>query len=187
MENKELNGFFRDLDFDIAEAPEGHQERFLEKLKKHQFQPGSSRGKLRMLWMPILAVAASLLILFMLTGNLTGFQISNSKGDLAAISPEMKETHEFYTSLIKTELTRLDEVKSPETEAVVNDALKQLEKLDSDYMELKKDLVKSGQDKRVIFAMVSNLQQRIDVLNNVLSRIEKINELKNPTNENNFI
>jgi hypothetical protein len=187
MKNKELNGFFRDLDFDIADTPEGHQERFLEKLKKQQFQPGSSKGKLRMLWMPILAIAASLLILFMLTGNLTGFQISINKGDLAGISPEMKETQEFYTSLIKTELTRLNEVKSPETELVINDALKQLEKLDLEYLDLKKDLVKSGQDKRVIFAMVSNLQQRIDVLNNVLSSIEKINELKNPSNENNFI
>lgn len=187
MENKKLNSLFRDLDFDIADPPEGHQERFLEKLKKHQFQPGTSRGKLRMLWMPVLAVAASLLLLFMLSGNLTGFKISNSRGDLAGISPEMKETQEFYTSLIKTELTRLNEVKSPETEVVINDALKQLEKLDLEYLNLKKDLVKSGQDKRVIFAMVSNLQQRIDVLNNVLSRIEKINELKNPTNENNFI
>ncbi len=187
MENKKLDDFFPDLDFDIADPPEGHQERFLEKLKKQQFQPGSSKGKLRMLWMPILAVAASLLILFMLTGNLTGFKTSINKGDLAGISPEMKETQEFYTSLIKTELTRLNEVKSPETEVVVNDALNQLEKLDLEYLNLKKDLVKSGQDKRVIFAMVSNLQQRIDVLNNVLSRIEQINELKNPKNENNLI
>lgn len=187
MENKELNEFFKDLDFDIAEAPEGHQERFLEKLKKQQIQAGRSKGKLRRLWMPFVAIAAGLLLLFMLTGNLTGLKISNSQGDLAGISPEMKETQEFYTNLIKTELTRLDDVKSPETEAVVNDALKQLEKLDSDYLKLKEDLVKSGQDKRVIFAMVSNLQKRIDVLNNVLSRIEKINELKNPKNENNFI
>jgi hypothetical protein len=187
MENKELNGFFRDLDFDIADPPEGHQERFLEKLKKQQFQPGSSKGKLRTLWMPIMAVAASLLILFMLTGNLTGFQTLNRQGDLAGISPEMKETQEFYTSLIKTELTRLNEVKSSETEVLINDALKQLEKLDLEYLNLKKDLVKSGQDKRVILAMVSNLQQRINVLNNVLLSIEKINELKNPSNENNFI
>jgi hypothetical protein len=187
MENKELNDFFRDLDFDIADPPVGHQERFLEKLEKRKFKPGSSKGKLRMLWMPILAVAASLLILFLLTANLTGLQISINKGDLAGISPEMKETQEFYTSLIKTELTRLNEAKSPETELVVSDALKQLEKLDLEYLNLKKDLVKSGKDKRVIFAMVSNLQQRIDVLNNVLLRIENINELKNPSNENNFL
>ena len=113
--------------------------------------------------------------------------MSTNKGDLAGISPEMKETQEFYTGLIKTELTRLNEVKSPETELVVNDALKQLEKLDLEYRNLKKDLVKSGEDKRVIFAMVTNLQQRIDVLNSVLSRIEKINKLKNPSNENNLI
>jgi hypothetical protein len=184
MKNKELNDFIRNLDFDIADAPDGHQERFLEKLKKHQFPTGSSQGKLRMIWMPIIAVAASLLIFFLLTGNLSNFKMSNSRGDLAQVSPEMKETQGFYTSLIKTELTRLNEVKSPETELVVNDALQQLEKLDLDYLNLKKDLIKSGHDKRVIFAMVSNLQQRLDVLNNVLTRIEKINKLKNPSNEN---
>ncbi len=187
MENKELNDFFREMDFDIAEAPQGHRERFLEKLRIAQESPGRPRGKLRRLWMPILAVAASLLLFIGLSGNLTDFKTSDMKGDLAGISPEMKETQEFYTNLIRTELTRLDEVKSPETVVVVRDALRQLEKLDVEYLNLKKDLVKSGQDKRVIFAMVSNLQQRIDVLNNVLSRIEKINELKNPTNENNLI
>ena len=70
---------------------------------------------------------------------------------------------------------------------MVNDALVQMEKLDREYDKLRKDLVKSGQDKRVIFAMVTNLQQRIDILNNVLSSIEEINKLKNPNNESNYI
>lgn len=62
-----------------------------------------------------------------------------------------------------------------------------MERLDIEYTKLKEDLNISGKDKRVIFAMVSNLQQRIDILNNVLARIDEINELKNLKDENNYI
>lgn len=185
MENKDIDTLFRNQDFDISEPAPGHQERFLEKLKEQG--PHSKKGKLRSLWTPLLAVAASLLLVIMLTGNFTGLGFTNNQGDLANVSPEMKETQLFYSTLIKTELARLEDAKSPETEAIVNDALNQMEKLDLEYEKLKKDLVKSGQDKRVIFAMVSNLQQRIDILNNVLSRIEEIKQLKNPNNESNYI
>lgn len=185
MENKDIDTLFRNQNFDIAEPAAGHQERFLEKLKEQR--PHSKKGKLRSLWTPLLAVAASLLLVIMLTGNFTGLEFTNNQGDLANVSPEMKETQLFYSTLIKTELAKVNDVKSPETEAMVNDALAQMEKLDLEYDKLRKDLVKSGQDKRVIFAMVSNLQQRIDILNNVLSRIEEINNLKNPNNESNYI
>ncbi len=185
MENKDIDSLFRNQDFDIAEPVPGHQERFLEKLKEQR--PHSNNGKLRRLWTPLLAIAAGLLLIIMLTGNFTGFGITNNSGDLANVSPEMKETQLFYSNLIKTELAKVNDVKSPETEAMVNDALVQMEKLDLEYDKLRKDLVKSGQDKRVIFAMVTNLQQRIDILNNVLSRIEEINNLKNPNNESNYI
>ena len=185
MENKDIENLFRNQDFDVSEPASGHQERFLEKLKAQN--PRSNNGKLRALWTPILAVAAGLLLIIVLTGNFIGLGFTNNSADLANVSPEMKETQLFYASLIKTELARLEDAKSPETEAMVKDALAQMEKLDLEYEKLKKDLVKSGQDKRVIFAMVSNLQQRIDILNNVLSSIEEINKLKNPNNESNYI
>ena len=185
MEIKDIDNLFRNQDFDIEIPASGHQERFLARLKEQS--PQANNGKLRRLWTPLLAVAAGLLLVIMLTGNLTDFGITNNSADLANVSPEMKETQLFYSSLIKTELARVYEVKSPETEAIVNDALAQMEKLDLEYEKLRKDLVKSGQDRRVIFAMVTNLQQRIDILNNVLSRIEQINQLKNPNDESNYI
>lgn len=185
MKDKELYELFENLDFDIAEPQVGHKERFLKKIKE-QKKP-APRGKLRVLWTPLLAVAASFLFIFMITELVPAERSTNNGGDLAGISPEMKETQEFYTTLIKTELAKVNDAKTPETEAIVNDAINQLERLDKEYEKLKKDLVNSGQDKRVIFAMVSNLQQRIDLLNEVLIRIENIKELKNPNNENNYI
>ena len=187
MKNKELEEFLQDVDYDIAEPAAGHYDRFVKKLGKHRISKEPEKGKLRILWGPILAVAAGLVLILMLGGNFPGAGTLTQKGDLAGISPEMKETHQFYTNLIKTELAKIQEATTPETEAIVQDALDQMEKLDVDYEKLKKDLKNSGQDKRVIFAMISNLQQRIDLLNNVLEHIENIKELKNPNNENNTI
>lgn len=187
MNNQKLDEFLKDLDFDVAEPSHGHYDRFVRKLKKENISRSGKGGNIRMLWSPLFAVAAGLLLIFMIAGGTLGSGMLANSGDLAGISPEMKETHQFYTNLIKTELAKVKAENSPETEAVVNDALIQMEKLDKDYEKLKTDLKKSGQDKRVISAMITNLQQRIDLLNNVMQHIENIKELKNPKNENNFI
>lgn len=186
MEFKNIDDLFKNQDFDVAEPANGHQVRFCEKMQENK-NYSAKRGNLRMLWSPLVAVAAGLLLIFMIAGNNFGINFSQNSGELANVSPEMKETQQFYTTLIKTELAKINEAKSPETEAIVNDALVQMEKLDNEYEKLKKDLVESGQDKRVIFAMVTNLQQRIDLLNTVLLKIEEIKELKNPNNENSYI
>ena len=52
------------------------------------------------------------------------------------------------------------------------------------YEKLKLDLTSSGEDKRVIYAMITNFQNRIDLLENVLEQIEEIKQLKNSNNEN---
>lgn len=188
MTNKEFDNLFEEADFDIAEPSAGHYDRFVKKLnEKKLLKEHKSGGKLRTLWGPFLAVAAGLLLIIMLAGNFNGVGSLTQNGDLAGLSPEMRETHQFYTNLIKTELAKVKNANTPETEAIVKDALAQMEKLDEDYEKLKIDLKNSGQDKRVIFAMISNLQQRIDLLNNVLDHIENIKELKTPNYENNTI
>ena len=63
----------------------------------------------------------------------------------------------------------------------------QLNVLEKDYQKLKKDLVDSGEDKRVIYAMVTNFQQRTALLQNVLETIENIQQLKEQDNESNIL
>lgn len=184
MKNEDIEDLFRTGNFNIEKPVPGHQDRFLEKLERSRNQ-NQDRGKIRMLLYPLAAIAAGLLFIFTLNGN--SFEFGNQNIDLANVSPEMKETQNFYTTLIITELEKVNEAKSPETEMVINDALAQMQKLDLEYEKLKEDLVNSGQDKRVIFAMVTNLQQRIDILKNVLARIDEIKQLKNTQHENNYI
>ncbi|MGA9326761.1 MAG: DUF4179 domain-containing protein [Salegentibacter sp.] len=185
MKTNDLNEEFRNLDFDIAEPEAGHRERFLKKLEQSQQKAPQRSSKIRTLWAPILGVAASLAIIFMLFGSI--FNSSAKAGDLASVSPEMKQTQEFYSSLIETELNELKEEKSPETKAIIQDAMTQMKKLETEYANLKKDLLESGQDKRVIYAMITNFQQRIDLLKEVMTQIEDLKTLKKQSNENNII
>ena len=52
---------------------------------------------------------------------------------------------------------------------------------------MENDLLESGNDKRVIHAMIQNFQQRIDLLSEVLEQIENIKSLNNQNYESNTI
>ena len=63
-------------------------------------------------------------------------------------------------------------------------SFKSLSALIDHYDQLKSDLANSGQDKRVVYAMINNFQNRIDLLQQVLEHIDAIknlNELKAST------
>ena len=186
MKNDNINELFKELDFDNKEPATGHKKRFLEKLEEQNSQSKKldKGSRIRGLWAPMLSVAAILAIAFMVFAGFFNENSFKNQGDLANVSPQMKETKQFYTQLIETELETLKAENVPGTEAIVKDALTQLEKLETEYEKLQKDLRNSGQDKRVIYAMISNFQQRIDLLKQVLNQIENIKSLKNQSNEN---
>uniref|UniRef100_UPI00404B364F hypothetical protein n=2 Tax=Gelidibacter sp. TaxID=2018083 RepID=UPI00404B364F len=182
MKKDNLESLFERIgnEFDVEHPSLGHEHRFLEKLKAQNNQVTESKPKLSF-WKPLLAVAATVVICFSV------FTVLNQQpklNDLASVSPELSKTQDFFTTAIAQELASIQNERTPETEALINDALSQLDILEKDYEKLKIDLTKSGNDKRVIYAMISNFQTRIDILQNVLNSIEHIKELKTKTNEN---
>ncbi|WP_424494049.1 DUF4179 domain-containing protein [Salinimicrobium sp. GXAS 041] len=185
MKNDNIEELFSSLDFDVAEPSQGHEKRFEEKLQQRSRKKIRTSGVIS-LWGPALSIAASLLIAFLVFQKLYSNQLNREDG-LASVSTEMKTTQDFYSSVISKELYNLQQEKTPETAAVIEDALKQLQILEKDYEKLKTDLSNSGQDKRVISAMITNFQRRIDLLNNVLEKVNNINKLKNTHHENNIL
>ncbi|WP_438423376.1 hypothetical protein [Aquimarina macrocephali] len=166
---------------DIHEPSTNHQVRFLEKLQQQnkvvQLQPKKVN------WYKPLAIAASIAIVFGMAAMTFMFN-PKEEVDLANVSPQMEETQSFFTSAIQLQLEEIDKVSSIETKELVLDAMNQLEKLESDYETLKKDLFHSGNDKRVISAMIKNFQKRANLLDEVLQKINSINEFKLTENEN---
>ncbi len=185
MNTDKLNKLFDDLkdEFDIEKPNSGHTKRFLAKLNTQADAVASVNvTKKSWSWRPLAGIAASLIFIMTLT-IVTGSQ--NEARDLANVSPEMKETQRFFASTISEELKKLESQSNPETKMIINDALIQIKKLEVDYESLKQDLTKSGDDNRVIFAMIKNFQNRIDILQNTLKHIENIKQLNTFNNESN--
>jgi uncharacterized protein HemX len=170
--------------FDVDMPNTGHKNRFLEKLKQQNNTVVNSISKRTNYWKPSLAVAASIALCFSVF-TVMQQQQSNELNDLASVSPELSQTQSFFTTAIAQEITSLESERSPETEEMINDALKELKTLETEYQTLKIDLTESGNDKRVIYAMISNFQNRIHVLQTVLEHIEEVKNFKLHQNENN--
>lgn len=182
MKEEELEQWFRDMkdQLDIQEPLKGHESRFFEKLNQ---QPKvvaiTKKRSMKYYW----SIAASIVLLISI-GFMSFPNKTMPSEDLASISPQMQETQSFFTLAIKDQLDEIDKKSSKETEKLIEATMKQMEKLETNYEQLKKDLVKSGNDKRVIHAMISNFQQRSELLKEVLLKIESINNLKTLENEN---
>ena len=172
MKKDTINNLFNNLEgsFDIETPATGHEARFLHKLENEQ--KVVNINKKTNYWRPFVAVAASIIIMISV---FTISQNTNQTTDLASVSPEMATTQDFFTNTIASELEKLDEVKSPETQKLVDDAIFQISVLEKQYVQLRKDLSESGNDKRVIFAMITNFQNRIDIIENV----KQLNDNKN--------
>jgi hypothetical protein len=70
---------------------------------------------------------------------------------------------------------------------MIADALRQLETLEKDYLKLEADLVAGGNSKFILSAMIQNFQTRIDLLQEVMNRVEEIKQFKNESHESNTI
>ncbi|MCF8273326.1 MAG: hypothetical protein K9I95_05785 [Flavobacteriaceae bacterium] len=183
MKKDTIDNLFEELrsDFDVENPNIGHQERFLSKLKNQNSENSKHTSNNVNFWKPFLSIAASVVICFSV---FTLLKPSNNVKDLASVSPEMSQTETFFTSTISEALVKLNNERTSETEILINDALKQMNILEKEYESLKIDLTESGDDKRVIYAMITNFQTRIDILKNVMNTIEHVKQLKQNKNEN---
>lgn len=178
MENENLENLFEKLKgtFD-SESPEiGHKNRFLEKLN-------ASKGivsidKKRKPWSKPLSIVASILILCSIGIALYQSNPSLDK-QVAQISPEVSRTEFHFASLIEEQVNELKSESTPETQQIIDDTMVQLEKLENNYSLLENDLINGGNGKLILSAMITNFQTRIDLIQDVLDKIETIKNLKN--------
>lgn len=164
--------------FDIEEPRLGHFDRFQVKLSKENETiqlPKSSTNSWK--W---LSIAASIVLL---VGIWIGNSIAKPGLELAEVSPQMEETQTFFISTIQTEIEQINQKRNDDNEQIIDDAFGQLNKLEENYILLTVELKKSNEDKRIIYAMISNYQQRIEVLQNLVEQLEELEQLKISTNE----
>jgi hypothetical protein len=59
--------------------------------------------------------------------------------------------------------------------------------LETDYKKLEQDLIQGGDSKLILSAMITNFQTRIDLLREVMERVEEVKQFKNESHENTII
>jgi len=159
-----------------VEPSEGHSLRFLDKLNRQK------APKKSVVWKRF-SIAASFAILLGL-GAVALNQNSSKEYGLASVSAEMKQAETYFTTTIEREMQSVKNEISPETQKIIEDGLIQIQILETEYQNLEQDLIKSGNDQRVIYAMIKNFQTRIEILEAILEQTETIKNLKTIPDEN---
>ena len=177
-ENKNIDDLFNHFngEWDIDEPNAGHEDRFLDRL--------SGKKKKTSLLYKIAVPAAAAIIL--LVGIMLTYTPNNSHEQMA-VSPKVKETQVYFSTIINKELAKVEKENSPETKIFVQNAMVRMQELEKDYDKITHDLARKGENKQLIHAMITNLQTRISFLEDVLARIEKIKKIKESYHENNQI
>jgi hypothetical protein len=158
--------------WDIQELDENHYDRFLAKRSK--------KSKAKKYWYQ-LSIAASILVL---VGYFSLFNKNETPKNLTFASRETQQTDSIFTCMIQYEWDKIKEKKSPLNEKIIADAMVQMKVLDADYEKIKQDLIKNGENKQIIYAMIRNLKTRISFLENVLNQINTTEKLITTTDEN---
>lgn len=183
MREENLDELFNELSgsFDIEAPSPGHRERFLEKLKRSDGVVVMESKKTS--WWKSLSIAASIAVLCTI-----GIGLLNSNPSIeeqvAKISPEASETQFYFASLIERQVQELERKSTPETQKIIDDTLVQMKKLETNYGKLEQDLLNGGNSKFILSAMITNFQTRIDLLQEVMNKIDKINNSNTFDDEN---
>lgn len=133
-------------------------------------------NKRQTIWPTIWKVAA---VLFMVsTIYLMIDRNENSTSDELILSEEFNQAEDYYITLISQRKQAIKEQLTPEQE---EQFLMEIDQLDSMYLELKKTYQTNASNDRVMDAMISNLQLRLDILN---KQLEILQNIKTQSNEN---
>ncbi|MGB5982262.1 MAG: hypothetical protein WBG46_08970 [Nonlabens sp.] len=191
---KNMEEWFADQDFNTEELPQGHRNRFLDKLDAaceaqrektiDSKKEISKKGRVIPLvsWTKWALVAGFALLIGLGGYNYTQ-NLDEFNDGLESVSPEMAQAQDFFTSTITYELQRLNKEQSPQTERIIADAKSGLSQLEKEYQKIKKDFRINQDNKAVIAAMIENFQSRIDLLQEALDQIEQLKKFKEQDNE----
>ncbi|MEF8846785.1 MAG: hypothetical protein V5A59_15020 [Bacteroidales bacterium] len=159
-------------EFDDMEPPEGHFERFDQKLRTY------NRRKRLFNWNVILK-AAVVAVLVVLSGLWVSDRISEQQTPeslaLEKVSPEVKEAHFYYSSLMEKkyeQIKQFDFRDEEQKEMLLNE----LQDMNSIYVNIKEDLRTNPNDPRVINALIRHYQMKLEVMNQILDQLQSINE-----------
>jgi hypothetical protein len=107
-------------------------------------------------------------------------QYRETGGNEVAVSEEYKEFVEadhYYTALISQKKQEIEDFRLANSD-LEEEFLQDVNKLDSMYMDLKKELKSFQYNEKLMDAVIRNLQLRVEILNQQISLLQRIQQKK---------
>lgn len=108
---------------------------------------------------------------------------ASERPQLAELNPELAEAEAYYTRLIAQKNTEIKQFIRDNDLGEHQEVQAALNHLDSMYVELKQEFYQAPAQEQVVAAMIKNLQMRINILNQQLEILQRVNQIK--TNKQN--
>jgi alpha/beta superfamily hydrolase len=142
----------------------------------------NQRPNQRIVWMKRLRVAAAVAFL-LVAGGVIGAHLANVHNEaksLADISPEHAEMERYFKSQVNDKMAQLASYRQ---DTFVKPDLQELDTL---YEQLKTELQNApeGAEEKIIQAMINNYQTKIDILEQVLEKVQTTIPSNSKTAEN---
>lgn len=141
-------------------------------------------------WKSVAWKAAAAVIIFMSAFFLqeylhsTNKQSAENKEEKTEIRiPQLEEAEAYYTMEVNSKLREMEKHLADNPE-LKNDIHRDLSELDSIYVELKNDLKDGIASEEIIDAMIQNYRLRVEILENLLKELHKINADSTRTKNN---
>ncbi|MRH98930.1 hypothetical protein GH721_00160 [Kriegella sp. EG-1] len=167
--------------------PDGHTERFIERLEKEFPQPKKLNFEIWKVASVIIILISFSIFYFSKTNEILPENSVNEKANLKKsnkifslgdLSPNLKKVEDYYVSTINFELSKLE--LNNMNKSLVDSYLEQLAVLDEEYERLNIELNELGPNDQTINALIKNLQLRLKLLQKLKM---KLSELKSSKNE----
>jgi hypothetical protein len=163
------------------EPPEGHFERFEEKLAK---QHKKSTFSLNVIW----KIAAAVIFVFLAVNQgIIWFSpekeqpmqaTGREQASLASVSDEYEEVEFYYTNAINSGLSQWEKMAADglitEEEQQMMDT--ELTEFETVYQKLQNDLAANPNDERVINAMLEYYQTKLSLINMIVDKLEEVKQ-----------
>ena len=146
--------------------PEGHFERFEMKLSRNSRKHSNY-------WIGFISGMVAVLIIGLLLFVNPGKKMKNSM-TLGSVSGQYAEVEYYYTRSIMHQTQKLNEYseKYGKDDPSMKIVLKELEEYDRTFSQISSELRTTPSDERVINAMITYYQTKLEIINKILNEIE---------------
>jgi DNA mismatch repair ATPase MutS len=167
LENKDF--------FDEQQLPEGHKNRFADRLNKARHQEMKEDR-----WPAIFKVAAILIILasgYFVLNHFSFDELGNTliiEVTEISFDSEIENVFNYYDAITQQKIERIDELAPNDSEAkkIKQYAEKQLQSLDANLAMIEKEYARHPENKQIKAALVNNKRKKSEILDNILTMLD---------------